>query len=106
MTKYILKRLLLVVPTFIVITMITYSIIRLAPGDFTSMKAGLQGELTRGATVITPYFTMAAFVYQKAEGQPDLTVVDAVDTLLLRPDLVAKLNTIAGGNNLYAGGAR
>ena len=49
MTKYILKRLLLVVPTFIVITIITYSIIRLAPGDFTSMKAGLQGELTRSA---------------------------------------------------------
>ncbi len=49
MTKYLVKRILLVVPTFIVITMITYSIIRLAPGDYTSMKAGLQGELTRGA---------------------------------------------------------
>lgn len=49
MTKYMAKRILLVVPTFIVITMITYSIIRLAPGDFTSMKAGLHGELTRGA---------------------------------------------------------
>lgn len=49
MMKYVLKRITLLIPTFLVITMITYAIIRLAPGDFTTMKAGLHGELTRGA---------------------------------------------------------
>ncbi len=49
MTRYILQRIFLMALTFFVITGITYVIIRKAPGDFTSMKAGLQGELTRGA---------------------------------------------------------
>ncbi|MCX7678803.1 MAG: ABC transporter permease [Spirochaetes bacterium] len=49
MMKYVFKRIILVIPTFLVITMITYAIIRLAPGDFVTMKAGLHGELTRGA---------------------------------------------------------
>ncbi len=49
MAKYILKRLLLLVPTFIGITFITYAMIRIAPGDFTSLRAGLHGELSQGA---------------------------------------------------------
>ena len=49
MIKYILKRLLLIVPTFIGISLITYAMIRLAPGDYTTLRAGLQGELKAGA---------------------------------------------------------
>lgn len=47
--KYLLKRLLLLIPTFIGITVITYLIVRLAPGDYTSLKAGMEGELKTGA---------------------------------------------------------
>jgi len=49
MKKYIVKRLLLIIPTFIGITLITYTIVRVAPGDYTTLKAGLQGELKAGA---------------------------------------------------------
>ena len=49
MIKYILKRLLLIVPTFIGISLITYAMIRLARGDYTVLRAGLQGELKAGA---------------------------------------------------------
>jgi peptide/nickel transport system permease protein len=48
MIKYILKRVLLIIPTFIGITLITYSMIRFAPGDYTALQAGLQGELKAG----------------------------------------------------------
>jgi len=44
MTSYIIKRLLLMVPTLFGITFITYVIIRSAPGDPTAMK----GDLERG----------------------------------------------------------
>jgi len=47
--KYLLKRILLIVPTFIGITLITYLMVRLAPGDYTTLKAGLQGELRAGS---------------------------------------------------------
>ena len=49
MTKYLLKRLLLIIPTFLGISLITYGMIRLAPGDYTTLRAGLQGELKSGA---------------------------------------------------------
>ena len=49
MSKYILKRVLLIIPTFIGISLITYMMIRLAPGDYTTLRAGLQGELKAGA---------------------------------------------------------
>ena len=49
MGRYIAKRLLLLIPTFIGITVITYMMIRLAPGDYTSLRMGLQGELKSGA---------------------------------------------------------
>ena len=49
MKKYLLKRILLIVPTFIGITLITYLMVRLAPGDYTTLKAGLQGELRAGS---------------------------------------------------------
>ena len=49
MSKYLIKRLLLIIPTLIGITLITYMMVRLAPGDFTSLKAGLQDELKQGA---------------------------------------------------------
>lgn len=45
MSKYIVKRLLLMVPTFIGITIITYTIIRLTPGDYTSLKLDMQSGL-------------------------------------------------------------
>lgn len=49
MKKYIVKRLLLMIPTFIGITIITYLMVRLAPGDYTTLRAGLQGELKQGS---------------------------------------------------------
>lgn len=49
MNKYLIKRLLLIIPTFIGITIITYMMVRLAPGDYTQLKAGMQGELKVGS---------------------------------------------------------
>ena len=49
MKYYILKRILIIIPTFIGITFITYLMIRLAPGDFTSLRAGVEGELKAGS---------------------------------------------------------
>jgi len=51
MKKYLLKRLLLIVPTFIGITFITYFMIRVAPGDYTSLRAGLHGELSQSVAM-------------------------------------------------------
>jgi peptide/nickel transport system permease protein len=48
MKRYLFKRILLIIPTFLGITLITFLMIRLAPGDYTSLKAGLQGELRAG----------------------------------------------------------
>lgn len=44
MSQYILKRVLLFIPTLIAITIITFTISRLAPGDPTELKVGVQGE--------------------------------------------------------------
>ncbi|MCY7361222.1 MAG: ABC transporter permease [Ignavibacteria bacterium] len=44
MKQYILKRILLFIPTLIIITMITFLVCRLAPGDPTEMKIGNTGE--------------------------------------------------------------
>jgi len=49
MKWYLVKRLFLIIPTFLGITLITYFMIRLAPGDYTTLKAGLQGELRSGS---------------------------------------------------------
>jgi peptide/nickel transport system permease protein len=49
MKRYLAKRILLLIPTFIGISLITYLIVRLAPGDYTSIRAGLEGELKSGA---------------------------------------------------------
>ncbi len=49
MKKYIVKRILLIFPTIIGITLITYLMVRLAPGDYTSLKAGMEGELKAGS---------------------------------------------------------
>ncbi|MDY6934330.1 MAG: ABC transporter permease [Spirochaetota bacterium] len=49
MKRYIIKRLLLLIPTFIGITLITYFMVRLAPGDYTSLQAGLDGGLKAGS---------------------------------------------------------
>lgn len=48
MTKYILKRLLLMIPTLLGITLITYVMIRKAPGDFTTLKLGMDNALKTG----------------------------------------------------------
>ncbi|MBX7045728.1 MAG: ABC transporter permease [Ignavibacteria bacterium] len=44
MTQYVIKRILLFIPTLIIITVITFCVCRLAPGDPTEMKIGGQGE--------------------------------------------------------------
>jgi len=49
MHKYIIKRILLAIPTFIGITIITYSLVRFAPGDYSTIKAGLSGGLKTSA---------------------------------------------------------
>ena len=42
MKRYIIKRFLLMVPTFIGITLITYFIVRYTPGDYTSLRLDMQ----------------------------------------------------------------
>ncbi|HOO72058.1 MAG TPA: ABC transporter permease [Spirochaetota bacterium] len=42
MKRYIVKRLLLMLPTFIGITLITYFIVRYTPGDYTSLRLDMQ----------------------------------------------------------------
>ncbi len=49
MKKYLLRRALLIVPTFLGITMITYLMIRVAPGDYTTLRAGIEGSLKAGS---------------------------------------------------------
>lgn len=44
MSQYILKRLLLFIPTLIAITIITFAISHLAPGDPTELKVGVSNE--------------------------------------------------------------
>ncbi len=44
MTQYVIKRILLFIPTLIIITIITFCVCRLAPGDPTEMKIGATGE--------------------------------------------------------------
>lgn len=45
MKWYVLRRILLMVPTFIGITFITYGIVRMAPGDYATMQMGFQGTM-------------------------------------------------------------
>ncbi|RPI15386.1 MAG: ABC transporter permease [Ignavibacteriae bacterium] len=47
MTTYVVKRLLLFIPTLIAITIITFTISRLAPGDPTELKVGVSSESMR-----------------------------------------------------------
>jgi peptide/nickel transport system permease protein len=49
MKKYVVKRLLLIIPTLIGITFITYLMIRIAPGDYTKLKLGMEGALKSGS---------------------------------------------------------
>ena len=44
MTEYVIRRILLFIPTLIIITMITFLVCRLAPGDPTEMKIGQTQE--------------------------------------------------------------
>jgi len=44
MSQYLLKRILLFIPTLIAITLITFTISRLAPGDPTELKVGVSNE--------------------------------------------------------------
>lgn len=44
MTQYVIKRILLFIPTLLIITVITFCVCRLAPGDPTEMKMGNTGE--------------------------------------------------------------
>lgn len=44
MSTYVLKRILLFIPTLIAITLITFTISRLAPGDPTELKVGVSNE--------------------------------------------------------------
>jgi peptide/nickel transport system permease protein len=49
MKKYILKRLILIIPTMLGITFITYMMIRLAPGDYTTLRLGMDSALKTGS---------------------------------------------------------
>lgn len=49
MNKYILKRLLLMIPTMLGITFITYMMIRLAPGDYSTLSLGMDSALKTGS---------------------------------------------------------
>ena len=49
MARYLVKRLLFLIPTMIAITFITYAMVRLAPGDYTKLKMGAGGELKEGS---------------------------------------------------------
>jgi len=49
MTRYLLKRILLMIPTLIAITFITYAMVRLAPGDYSKLKLSAGGELKEGS---------------------------------------------------------
>jgi len=49
MKRYLFKRTLLLIPTLIGITLITYMVVRLAPGDYSTIKMGVQGNLKVGA---------------------------------------------------------
>ena len=49
MKKYLIKRILLIIPTLLGITFITYLMIRLAPGDYTKLKMGMEGALKTGS---------------------------------------------------------
>src|ERR1700687_3753835 len=49
MKTYILKRLLVMIPTMLGITLITFAIIRLAPGDPAALKIGSSVEGTIGS---------------------------------------------------------
>jgi peptide/nickel transport system permease protein len=44
MTQYVIKRILLFIPTLIAITLITFTISHLAPGDPTELKVGMSNE--------------------------------------------------------------
>src|SRR5436309_4865132 len=44
MTQYVVKRLLLFFPTIVAVTLITFTISHLAPGDPTEMKVGVSQE--------------------------------------------------------------
>ncbi len=44
MTQYVIKRILLFIPTLIAITLITFAISHLAPGDPTELKVGVSNE--------------------------------------------------------------
>ncbi|MGL4368833.1 MAG: ABC transporter permease [Spirochaetota bacterium] len=49
MTRYIIKRILIIIPTLLAITFITYGMVRLAPGDYTKLKMSAGGELKEGS---------------------------------------------------------
>lgn len=53
MILYIFKRILLFIPTLIAITLVTFAISRLAPGDPAEMKAGLSGENQRSDRAVS-----------------------------------------------------
>jgi peptide/nickel transport system permease protein len=49
MTRYLIKRLLFLIPTLIAITFITYAMVRLAPGDYSKLKMSASGDLKAGS---------------------------------------------------------
>jgi peptide/nickel transport system permease protein len=49
MKKYIIKRALLMFLTLFLITLLSYVMIRVAPGDYTTLKLGMEGALKTGS---------------------------------------------------------
>jgi len=56
-------------------------------------EAVIRPHLQAERTVITPFFFVAATVYQQMEGISDLRIIDIVESLLVKPDLIIFLES-------------
>lgn len=56
-------------------------------------ESELRFHLAREHSVVAPFFAMAAAVYQEVEGSPDRRIIDIVETLVLKPDLIVLISS-------------
>jgi peptide/nickel transport system permease protein len=68
MLQYVIKRILLFIPTLIVITMITFLICRLAPGDPTEMRTGSTGSEAQSSSAKSQINEQAKKFYKQKFG--------------------------------------
>lgn len=78
MFQYVIKRVLLFIPTLIIITVITFLVCRLAPGDPTEMRVGQTSEGIAAETLINQ---QAKDYYKKKVriGQTNLPAIPYLD---------------------------